>query len=110
MSVRDRLVPPIARALFALPPRVIAVLAGSPPPHAAGLEPDAWLVARLAAHQAIPAGSASAAERGGHGEGGVGAVAIRPGLPLSTRDVALDGPAGPLAARLYVPAGAPAPG
>src|SRR3954471_235302 len=57
MSVRDRLVPPLARALFALPPRVIAVLAGSPPPHAAALEPDAWLVARLAAYDAIPAGS-----------------------------------------------------
>src|SRR3954465_12053132 len=49
--------PPPPRALFARPPRVIAALAGSPPPHAAGLEPDAWLVARLAAHDAIPAGS-----------------------------------------------------
>jgi len=33
--------------LFALPDPVLRRLAGSPPESAAGLEPDAWLVARL---------------------------------------------------------------
>ena len=46
--------PLVARALFALPPRAGACSAGAPPPHAAGLEPDAWLVARLAARDASP--------------------------------------------------------
>ena len=40
------LVPLLARALFALPPRAQAVLGGRVPDAAAGLEPDAWLVAR----------------------------------------------------------------
>jgi acetyl esterase len=110
MSLRDRLTPPLARALFALPPRVIAMLAGSPPPHAAGLEPDAWLVARLAAYDAIPAGSLPPDQLRAEFARRLAPLTIHPRLPLQARDVTLAGAAGPLTARLYVPDGAPAGG
>src|SRR3954468_10692810 len=110
MSVRDRLLPPLARALFALPPRVIAVLAGSPPPHAAGLAPDAWLVARIAAYDAIPAGWLPADELRAEFARRLAPLTTHPRLPLQTRDVTLAGAAGPLTARLYVPDGAAAGG
>src|SRR3954468_13684378 len=110
MSVRDRLLPPLARALFALPPRVIAVLAGSPPPHAAGLAPDAWLVARIAAYDAIPAGSLPADELRAEFARRVAPLAIDPPPTVRATDVTLAGAAGPLTARLYVPDGAPTGG
>jgi acetyl esterase len=110
MPVRDRLLPGLARVLFALPPWAIAALAGRPPPHAAGLEPDAWLVARLAAHDAIPAGSRPVDELRAHFERQLAPLAIHPRLPLAASDVVVAGAAGPLPARLYVPDGAPARG
>jgi acetyl esterase len=110
MTARDRLLPALARVLFALPPRVIAALAGSPPPHAAGLEPDAWLLARLAAREAIPAGSLPVDEVRAQFAVRLAGVAIRPRLPLHARDVAVAGAAGPLTARLYVPDDAATPG
>src|SRR3954447_22802012 len=61
MSLRDRLLLPFARPLFVLPRPVHAVLAGAPPPHAAGLEPDALLLARLAGWSGAPAARAAAA-------------------------------------------------
>jgi acetyl esterase len=110
MPARDRLLPVLARVLFALPPRALRALAGAPPPHAAGLEPDAWLVARLAAREAVPAGSEPVAEVRARFARTVRPVAIRPRLPLATADVVLAGADGPLDARLYVPAEAPGPG
>jgi acetyl esterase len=110
MPARDRLLPMLARALFALPPGALRRLAGPPPPHAAGLEPDAWLVARLAARDLVPAGSEPVAEVRARFERSLRPVAIHPRLPLATEDILLAGPAGPLPARLYVPAEAPAPG
>ncbi len=110
MTARDRLLPVLARALFALPPRVIAALAGSPPPHAAGLEPDAWLLARLAAREAIPVGSLPVDEVRARFARQLAGVATRPRLPLRARDVTVAGAAGPLTARLYVPDGAASPG
>jgi acetyl esterase len=110
MTARDRLLPVLARALFALPPRVIAALAGSPPPHAAGLEPDAWLLARLAAREAVPPGSLPVDEVRAQFAHNLSGVAIRPRLPLHARDVTVAGAAGPLTARLYVPDTAAAPG
>src|SRR4051812_47135428 len=109
MTARDRLLPVLARALFALPPRVIAALAGSPPAHAAGLEADAWLVARLAAREAIPAGSLPLDELRAEFARRLARVAIRARLPLHARDVAIAGAAGRLTARLYVPDGAASP-
>src|SRR3954470_9514057 len=106
MTARDRLLPVLARALFALPPRVIAALAGSPPAHAAGLEADAWLVARLAEREAIPAGSLPVHELRAEFARRLGRVALPARLPLHARDVAVAGAAGPLTARLYVPDGA----
>jgi acetyl esterase len=110
MTARDRLLPALARVLFALPPRVIAALAGSPPPHAAGLEPDAWLLARLAVREAIPAGSLPVDEVRAQFAVRLAGVAIRPRLPLHARDVVVAGAAGPLTARLYVPDDAATPG
>jgi acetyl esterase/lipase len=110
MPARDLFLPALARALFALPPRAQRALAGRPPPHAAGLEPDAWLVARLAAREAVPPGREPVAEVRARFARTLRPVAIRPRLPLATEDVVLAGPAGPLPARLYVPAEAPAPG
>jgi acetyl esterase len=110
MAASDRLLPFVARALFALPPRALRRLAGPPPPHAAGLEPDAWLLARLAARDAIPAGGEPVAQMRERFARTLAPVAINPRLPLAAEDVAVAGAAGPLTARLYVPAGAPAPG
>src|SRR4051794_12295477 len=110
MPARDLLLPALARALFALPPRAQRALGGRPPPHAAGLEPDAWLVARLAAREAVPPGREPVAAVRARFARTLRPVAIRPRLPLATEDVVLAGPAGPLPARLYVPAEAPARG
>jgi acetyl esterase len=110
MPASDRLLPFLARALFALPPRALRRIAGAPPPHAAGLEPDAWLVARLAAREAVPPGREPVAEVRARFARTLRPVAIRPRLPLATEDVVVAGAAGPLPARLYVPAEAPTPG
>jgi acetyl esterase len=110
MPARDRLVPVLARPLLALPPAAQRALAGRPPPHAAGLEPDAWLVARLAGREAIPAGSLPVDEVRARFVRMLAPLAIRPRLPVATSDVAVAGAAGPLTARLYVPAEARRPG
>src|SRR3954451_15900220 len=102
MTVRDRLLPPLARVLFALPPRVIAALAGTPPPHAAGLERDAWLIARLAAQDAIPPGSLPPDELRAEFARRLAPLGIHPPLPLRAQDVTVAG----RPARLYVPAAA----
>src|SRR3954465_7174058 len=102
--------PPLRRAPCALPPRAQRALGGSPPPHAAGLEPDAWLVARLAAYDAIPAGALPPDELRRGFARRLPPLPIPPRLPLQTRDVTLAGAAGPLTARLYVPDGAAAGG
>ena len=98
------------RALFSLPTPLLAALAGPPPPEAAGLHPEAWLLARLS--------------RIGPGHTGDGVpvaeqrrrlalearpLAIRPRLPLDVADHAIPGPAGTIPARLYAPRAAPAP-
>src|SRR4051794_41444070 len=103
MPAGDLLLPALARALFALPAPAQRALAGRPPPHAAGLAPDAWLVARLAARAAVPPGHEPIAEVRARFARTLRPVAIRPRLALATEDVVLAGPAGPLPARLYVP-------
>ncbi len=96
--------------LFALPDPALRVLAGPIPAQAAGLEPDAWLVARLSGAARLPAGERPVAEMRERFE----LIAIpfsphrAPGLAIE--DHVLAGPGGPLAARLYVPAEAPVRG
>jgi acetyl esterase len=106
----------LARAVFALPRSVVRRLAGSPPPEAAGLHPEAWLLARLSAvapdrqNDRVPVAeqrrrmALSAAPLGG-----------RVTAPVSVSDHAIpaaDGGPGsaPIPARLYVPARAAAGG
>src|SRR5579871_5940903 len=90
--------------LFALPDPVLRRLAGSPPESAAGLEPDAWLVARLSEIARLPAGERPVAEMRARFE--LIATPFSRPWPAGVRseEQLLAGPGGPLAARLYVPA------
>jgi acetyl esterase len=104
MSASDRILLTLARPLLALPSRVHAAAAGSIPPHAAGLEPDAWLLARLAGRDAVPVGSMPPAQLRAEFARRLAAVALPPPPTVRASDVTLAGAAGPLTARLYVPA------
>src|SRR6478609_8201504 len=97
--------PPATSGAPRQPPRAQRVLGGRVPPAAAGLEPDAWLVARLAAHDAVWAGGLPVDELRARFDASVATVSIRPRLPVATEDRTVAGAAGPLGARLYVPAG-----
>jgi len=110
MAARHRIRPALARALFALPPRAQRAIGGAVPPAAEGLEPDAWLVARLAERDALVAGDLPLAALRERFAQSVATVSIRPRLPVGAEDRTVAGAAGPLAARLYVPAGEAAPG
>jgi acetyl esterase len=106
----------LCRAIFSLPRPLVRRLAGAPPAHADGLHPEAWLLARLSAiapdrqNDRVPV-----AEQRRRLALSAGALAARPRLPLTVSDHAIpaaadSGSATPIPARLYVPAGAPAPG
>jgi len=84
MTAVDRLLPPLAPVLFALPDRVLAALAGKPPAHAAGLERDAWLLARLArlTTGAIPAGTVPPEQLRADFARRLAPLAVKPRLPL----------------------------
>jgi acetyl esterase len=97
-------------ALFALPDPLLALLAGPVPPQAAGLEPDAWMLARIAERARLPAGELPVQAMRARFELIAAPFSPRREFPLVTEDHQLLGPAGPLAARLYVPAEAPTPG
>jgi acetyl esterase len=109
-AARDRLLAHTARALLALPTPLHRAFAGAPPAHAAGLAPDAWLLARLAEIGSVPPGAQPVEEARKRFAIAVGALAVRPRLPLTATDRTLTGPAGPLPARLYVPHSAETPG
>jgi acetyl esterase len=109
-AVRDRLLPIAARGLLALPAPVHRMLAGAPPAHAAGLEPDAWLLARLAEHESVPPGALPVDQARRRFAMVLARLEIRPRLPLTASDRTVAGAAGPLPARLYVPHGAETPG
>jgi acetyl esterase len=96
--------------LFALPDPVLARLAGPVPEQALGLEPDAWMVARLSAIARLPAGERPVAEMRARFELIAVPFSPRRELAVTSEDHTLAGPAGPLAARLYVPSEAPAVG
>src|SRR3954453_20630879 len=110
MSLRDRLLLPLARPLFVLPRRVQAVPAGARPPHAAGLEPDALVRARLAGWSGVPAASTPVEKLRAEFARRVAPLAIDPPPTVRATDVTLAGAAGPLTARLYVPDEAPPAG
>ncbi|HVR04544.1 MAG TPA: alpha/beta hydrolase [Solirubrobacteraceae bacterium] len=94
-------------ALFALPDSLLGLLAGPVPAEAAGLEPDAWLVARLSERTRLPAGELPPEQMRARFELLVKPFSARR-LPAPQRsDHELAGPAGPIAARLYLPAEAP---
>ena len=95
------------RALLALPDPVIRRLAGRPPETAAGLEPDAWLLARL--------GTAARERRGPQDDppevarrrfvAEAAMIAAKLPLPVAVEDRTVAG----LPARLHVPQGLEAP-
>ncbi len=96
--------------LFALPDSVLAALAGPIPEQAAGLEPDAWMVARLSAIARLPAGERPVQEMRARFELLAVPFSPRRELGVASEEHVLAGPDGPLAARLYVPGEAPARG
>jgi acetyl esterase len=96
--------------LFALPDPVLAALAGPIPEQATGLQPDAWMVARLSALARLPAGERPVAQMRATFELLAAPFSPRRVLPVRSEEHMLAGPAGPLATRLYVPAAAPACG
>jgi acetyl esterase len=110
MAARDFILPRLARVLFALPPAAQRALGGRPPPHAAGLEPDAWLVARIDAHDPVRPGEMPVAEVRERFVRSLGPVSIRPRVPVGVEERTVAGASGPLGARFYVPAGASEPG
>jgi acetyl esterase len=96
--------------LFALPDAVLARLAGPVPEQAAGLQPDAWMLARLSAIARLPAGERPVQEMRARFELVAAPFSPRRALAVSSEEYTLAGPGGPLAARLYVPREAPARG
>jgi acetyl esterase len=96
--------------LFALPDSVLARLAGPLPPQAAGLESDAWMVARLSAIARLPAGDRPVEQMRARFELIATPFSRRRELGVASTEHTLTGPDGPLAARLYVPGEAPARG
>src|SRR3954452_21465761 len=109
-ALRDRTLPIAARGLLALPAPAQRPRAGRPPAHAAGLEPDAWLVARLAERESVPPGALPVDQARRRFAMVLAPLLIRPRLPLTAADRTVAGAAGPLRARLYVPHGAETPG
>jgi acetyl esterase len=99
------------RLLFALPAPVLRRLAGTPPPAAAGLHPEALLLGKLAA--AGPdrmSDDAPVEEQRRRLALQSRPLGWRPALPLTVSDHRAPGPGGDIPVRLYVPAVAPTPG
>ncbi|HET6506487.1 MAG TPA: alpha/beta hydrolase [Baekduia sp.] len=102
----------VARALFKLPPSVLARLAGRPPAEVAGIHPEALLLGKLAA--ITPDRMSDAApvpeQRRRLALQARGLAAPTKGLPLTVSDHRAPGRGGDIPVRLYVPAAAPSPG
>lgn len=100
----------VFKGLLALPPRARRRLAGRPPAVAAGLDPEAWFVARLASsrREALPV--SGAAEREVF-RAQIAPVTGRADVPVRVEHRSIPGPhGGVIPARLYVPERAPAAG
>jgi acetyl esterase len=93
--------------LFALPDAVLRTIAGPIPAQAAGLEADAWMVARLSELARLPAGERPVAEMRKRFDLLAAPFSPRRKLGVAVEQHELAGPAGALAARLYVPPQAP---
>jgi acetyl esterase len=102
----------LGRLLFTLPPAVLARLAGSPPPAAQGIHPEALLLGRLAAAGPDRMSDAApvAEQRRRLALQAKGLAASTKGLPLTVADHSAPGRGGPIPVRLYTPAAAPTPG
>ncbi|MDX6715384.1 MAG: acetyl esterase [Baekduia sp.] len=103
----------LCRAVYALPAPLVRRLAGTPPAHAAGLHPEAWLLARLSAVAPDRQNDrVTVAEQRHRLLLSARSMAVRPRLPLTVGDHAIAGADGstPIPARLYAPHGAPTPG
>ncbi len=111
--------PPLARAvagrlvagLFALPDPLLSALAGPLPSQAKGLEPDAWLLARLSEIARLPAGERPVGEMRERFELITEPFSpVFPRLGVAIEELTLAGAAGPLPARMYTPPSAPSRG
>jgi acetyl esterase len=113
LSLQDP--PPILRGiagtlvagLFALPDPLLGVLAGPLPSQAVGLQADAWMLARLSEITRLPAGEQPVEEMRERFELIAAPFSPHPYPEVATEELTLAGPAGGLAARLYVPSAAP---
>ena len=94
-----------ARGLLSLPRPLLSVLAGSPPAAAAGLDPEALMVARLADRVDVPISEVPVERLRHEYEVEVGPFSLRGDLPVTVEN----GSAGGVASRLYVPAEKPRP-
>ncbi len=93
----------LTRGLLGLPAPVLRALAGTPPAVARDLEPEAWLLARLATLADRLAGEPPPVERARRlSDAQSRFLAAAPRTPVGTEDRE----AGGVAARLYAPAGA----
>jgi acetyl esterase len=102
----------LARAIYALPAPVVRRLAGTPPPEAAGLHPEALLLGKLAAAGRDPMSDAVpvAEQRRRLALSARGLAGRTKGLPLTVSDHRAPGQGGAIPVRLYAPHDAPTPG
>jgi acetyl esterase len=102
----------LARGLLALPPAVVARLAGAPPAAAAGIHPEALLLGKLAAigPDRMSDDAPVAEQRRRLALQARGLAVTTTGLPLTISDHRVPGRGGEIGARLYVPQGAESPG
>ncbi|MDQ3720145.1 MAG: alpha/beta hydrolase [Actinomycetota bacterium] len=104
-DLRDRAGPELARLILQLPDGVLRTLAPSPPLVAAGLDPQAWALARLS-DVAAPAEAPSDLESRRLNEIRCAVMGRRPETPVASQDLT----AGGVPSRLYVPQAAAASG
>jgi len=104
-SLRDRAPLELGRGVLGLPDTALRRLFGEPPPDAAGLEPQAWGLARLSEIGA-PAEARSDQETRRVNEIRCAVFGRRPETPVAAADVDPGG----VSARLYVPQAAAGPG
>jgi acetyl esterase len=96
-------------ALLRLPRPVVRALGGRRPAVADGLDPEAWLLARLSERTAAPIDLDDPPAVRRRFDARAQPMAGPPPRPVAVEERTLPGPAGLLPARLYAPAGAAVP-